>query len=609
MGLLLLAWLAACAPEPVGTPEAGWLGEGIANPYPSNLLIGEDGHLAVPADALPVTLGGVPLPMERMAWRTGFSPAQPIVVRLDGVNVAALPGWEEPTPGAGGVRLYDLDSGEAIEVMAELDAWEDLERPPLLIRPLRALTPGHRVGVVVTTEVVPRPAAYEAILSAGKREAGPLVERARALHAELAELGVAEAEIALAWEFPVDAGRTPLESALAQVPTPTAWRFTRVRDRAAGDDLMEGFDKVLVGTFDTVDFLVDDLQLNAGSDGTVSPTGTAEALLWVAVPEGMSEAEARSAPILVFGHGLFSHPSAYLDVDGDTSRVGALAKALGAIVIATSWRGLMSDDRVEALQAAGNFGLLPLVPERVVQGHANQRAMINLALEGGLLDDPLLANAAGEPLGDPTRLRYYGISLGGIEGQVLAATEPRLQAAVLHVPGGFWTHLFERSSQWPPFEYVLAPTLEDPADRQWMLAGAQLWFDAVDPAAWTPELATAPILLQESIGDEQVANFTTRAMARSLGATQLGPAIHTVSGVQVVPDQVSGPAYVQFNAEVPLPNPGNRPPSPSGAHTEVRRYPGVLEQTVTFLSDDSLGSACHHCGGAPCAASNPGEAP
>ena len=44
-------------------------------PFPSAHLVG-DGHLAIPADGLPMVDGGTPFDVDRLAFRTGFSVVQ-----------------------------------------------------------------------------------------------------------------------------------------------------------------------------------------------------------------------------------------------------------------------------------------------------------------------------------------------------------------------------------------------------------------------------------------------------------------------------------------------------------------------------------------------------
>ncbi len=612
----LLLVLSACGKEEV-LPETGMLGQGPVMPYPNGLLIDADGFVDLPVDALPLPIDGTPLPVETLRWRRGFSSGQTSMVVLDDVDQAELPHWRNPTPGEGGVRMVDLDTGVWLPVFAELDAWCDINAetdvecndttPALLVRPLQALTRDHRVAVVVTTDAAPRPEFYDMVIDGGAK--GPVVDHQRALHDELAQAGVPSDSIAVAWDFPIHDGGMPLRSALAEVDVPTSWSFDVVRDRDDGDALPPGIWRSFEGTITVTDFLVDDLLLDQQADGSALPTGEVEAYILVTIPESLRDSTAGTAPVLVFGHGLFGHPRGYLNDESDTDQVAAITNDLGAITVSTTWRGLTQDDRLEALQTAADFGKFPLVPNRVVQGHAAVRAILLAASQGGLFDDSQLAGASGQTLSDGQDVIYYGISLGGIEGQVLMAQDFPVSAAGLHVPGGMWSTMLERSTQWTPFELVIGGTLPRPNDRQMAYNVAQLWWDPVDPINYVPELAGKSLLYQESIGDEQVANMTTRVLARSVGVPVLEPVADPPWSIQTATGPI-GPgqaALVQYDPMVGVPDDVNRPAGNTKAHSIPRTWPGARQQVVDFLAVDARGTVVHHCGTGPCSAENPGE--
>ena len=114
------------------------------------------------------------------------------------------------------------------------------------------------------------------------------------------------------------------------------------------------------------------------------------------------------------------------------------------------------------------------------------------------------------------------------------------------------------------------------------------------------------IIWQEAIGDEQVANMTTRMLARAAGASHLEPVVEAVDGIPVMEGPVDLPGYVQLDPEVTMPDEENRPATPSGAHSNPRTWPGVRRQVREFLDWESPGNLLHFCGDAPCSESNPG---
>ncbi|MCP4916340.1 MAG: hypothetical protein GY913_05410 [Proteobacteria bacterium] len=368
------------------------------------------------------------------------------------------------------------------------------------------------------------------------------------------------------------------------------------------DHLPPGIAKKLKGRFTTDSWLADDGTMTLDADGIPAAVGTLEPDLRVYVPESVVDAEPGTVPVWIFGHGIFSHPDNYLDKDDDPNGVIALANEAGAIVVATTWRGLTQPDLAVAISAGNDLAKLRNLGDHMVQGVANTRALVHLVQEGGLRDDPELSG-----LPDADTLRYYGISLGGIEGAVLVANTPELDAAVLHVGGSAWSTMLERSANWTDFEVLMEYGVPSPAERQHLYAVSQLYWDPVDPAGYAADLAERPALWQESIGDEQVPNLTTRALIRGVGTvTQFEPAVESVYGI---PTDSSGavPAYVQYDPEVALPSEENRPAPVTGAHGAPRGWAGTTHQTARFLDPNDPGVVEHYCGESPCSASNSGS--
>src|SRR5690348_6019835 len=160
--------LAAChsgddkALLPVPDEGTGIVGTGWANPFPNAQLLDKDGFLSL--RDLPAA-GDTPIPVERLAWRTGFSPAQVSVLRLPDISPDAFPSHLDVKPGEGSVRMVDLTEGRPLACFAELDAFPGADEQALLVRPLEVLPIGHRIGVAVLTEAVPRPERFDLMLS------------------------------------------------------------------------------------------------------------------------------------------------------------------------------------------------------------------------------------------------------------------------------------------------------------------------------------------------------------------------------------------------------------------------------------------------------------
>ena len=170
-----------------------------------------------------------------------------------------------------------------------------------------------------------------------------------------------------------------------------------------------------------------------------------------------------------------------------------------------------------------------------------------------------------------------------------------------------WSTMLERSSNWTLFEAPMVDSVPEPSDRQLLYSMSQLWWDFADPATFSSELVDLPMLYQYSIGDEQVPNLTTEALARSIDLPLLAPEAYVPWGIQTTGALGPGSrALVQFDPEVPLPDPANRPGEESGAHNAPRVWPGTSAQTLDHLRVGQEGQVIHHCGDSVCSESNQG---
>ena len=324
-----------------------------------------------PNDLLPY--GETPVPVERVRWRSGFSPVQTTVLDPEQVlDRTTLP----PPVGSGspdGVALVDLTTGERIPALVELDAWPDNpETPRLLVRPLEPMHPGHRVAVSVSSDVrTVDDEAYAGPTWFQHARTGMAVEGSTAQHYdELARsieaLGLPSP--ALAVDFPIGDGRLPLQSVIDALPSATDWEWLRVFDAEDGESLPDGAWIQAEGRFTTADWLVDDGMFAPDSDGHPQLQGEVEADLFVFIPDTVRDAAPGTAPVWIFGHGIFSHPSNYLANPDDPSGVIAVAREAGAIVLGTTWRGLTRSDIPVAAAVGATLAASPSLPTSWCRG-------------------------------------------------------------------------------------------------------------------------------------------------------------------------------------------------------------------------------------------------
>lgn len=602
VALLLLGSLGACTRPDDGL---GLTGTGPDTPFPSSLHVDADGHVDLTRVTWPT--GGerpLDLPLERSAWRTGFSPGQLFVVRLDGVDADALPGWDTPPSPDASAFFVDLDTSTRLPAMAELDAHPDAVEPSLLIRPLLALPPGHEVAVVLTTAAAPRTERFDDLT----RGRGPteLADATRDLLDRLEQADVDPDAVSLAWSVPIADGLAPTRSALdVRDAADVSWTLDEVRE---GDDADDGAYRSVRGTLTVTGVLDEEGRLALDPvTGQVQRTGTWQTELAIHIPDGVQEADAGTVPVALFGHGIFNSPRRYFDGSAGPA-VPTIAERGGVILVGVPWRGLARADLALASEVAGDIGQLPRLTGALVQSQVAARQLAEALRDGDLLDEPVFEGVSGQSLPRRDRLGYFGISLGGIQGALFVGLGAPVDAAVLHVPGAMWSTMLERSSNFSLLETPLVRRVPDAAERQQLYAWTQLHWDRADPllAAATWPADAPPVLLQEALHDEQVPNLTTRALARTLGLPAVGPMTDPPFGLDsaAAPTPAGTSAFVQHDPQTAPPPDANRPAPVTEAHDLPRDFPGVQAQVLRFLQDAVV---VHPCGDAPCTPRNAGE--
>jgi hypothetical protein len=212
-----------------------------------------------------------------------------------------------------------------------------------------------------------------------------------------------------------------------------------------------------------------------------------------------------------------------------------------------------------------------------------------------------------EPVIDPSRVWYWGASLGGIQGSSFISLSPRIERAVFGVPGSAWGTMLTRSIVFNAVKTFIEVDFPNPLDVTLLTTMAQLQFDFSDPANMTrlmfkDPLPDAPadrrVILQEAIGDSQVPNLCTDILARAMGVKLLTPAFEEPYGLEPVTEPTTESAVTQFRLpgwDAPAPPETNTPPSDeNGVHHEMNFVPAAHAQIAALFLQ---GKVIHPCNG------------
>jgi hypothetical protein len=630
--LLLVAFTACTSHPPPHQPgDCNPLGPTGACyvPWPSSYFQVDDTtsatgvRNAVPLAAMPKNIDKKPIDPSRLNRLDGFSPATPLVLYLPGVDITGLATVHDFTPSLSAdakIQLFDMTTGDRIDYFAELDAHADptmMQRQALIVRPQQRLKPATKYAVAVIG-LGTAPAAFVEVRDGKLTTDSALYDmqdRYDALFTFLEKQGLKRGDLTLAWDF-----TTSSEDMITG-------RLTRMRDRALAASTFEyrvdsvqdftdaglaqplsdgGFTsgsltlREIFGTFVSQRFLASDggtavLPADAGSDPAII---AADEYPFVATIPACAATATLPIPMMIYGHGFLG--SAQKGLEDPT--VAAIANKLCMVQVATNWIGLSSSD----LGTIGgtvveDLGRFDIITDRLMQAQVNTHVLTRMAKTKLKDDDALKLN--GTPVTDASQLYYLGISLGGIEGTTFMALNPDITRGVTNVPGGEWSFIMTRSNDFSTVAVLFDTFLPDRLDQQLALAYSQSLWDETDPISYAPHLLKDPIggvsakkiLMQESEGDSQVPNLTTRLLARTEGQTGLSPLVTAVPGITEMPAPLDS-AYVQFDTHpMPLPGDQNLPPDQNGAHDACHQLDVVIRQMGAFLKPD--GNVQQFCSG------------
>lgn len=640
--MLLLTLLAACggADKPADTADTSgsdpWadVPRGDCNPveegaclfpFPSSFYLAED---AATGTGLRVAFGPASLPADKFGtqidpthWNVpdGFPILGNLYTLLPGASLEGTMSFADLgayTDADVKTVLLNAETGERVPHYVEREAFDqDGDRAAMVIHPAVPMAYGTRYVVGVRGLVddaggtAPTPAGFAALRDATETEDADL-ERQRAHYDEvvfpaLDAAGFSRDELQMAWDFVTVSEESSLagmrkmrdEGVALWEKAGKPYTITRTRDYECGGGATIG--RIVKGTFTAPSYLDGEgigAALVTGDDGLPAAVGTFEASFTAVIPCSVL-AEPGPALLVQHGHGLFGSED-----DVTSGFITEMADQGRWIAFATTYIGLSGDDASEiAAMMATDPSEFHTIPALLSQAHLD--AVISAKLfRGPLVDDPAFM-VEDTHLIDPSRLVYYGVSMGSVLGGAQVAMSPEIDDAVMQIAGMPFSALLTRSNAFTSFLLLLGAKYEDPADVSVIVPLAQMLWDPVEAGGWAPHIVDGAavggkddrrVLVQVGIGDDTVTSIGGEIYARVVGAGQTQPEARPVFGVPTLGGPDDGAALTEWDygvAENDIAAPSGVDPNP---HYLVPSERSAKQEIVEFFAS---GAFVHPCDG------------
>jgi len=593
-------------------------------PFPSSFFLDED---AGAPSGYRVSFGPTSLPKDKTdvqmapdAWnrRDGFSITGPLYTLLPGArydspgsvlysNLEDYLGSEVTTV------IVDVDTGERVPHYLEREAFpDDPDHASLVIHPVVPLAHARRYAVGVRGlvdaggAVVPAPDSFAALRD-GTASTDPDLERQRAhydgvIFPALDATGFGRAELQMAWDFVTESEEGSLggmmkmrDEGLAGVPAEgPPYEIDRVEQ---GDCVTGRLGRQVTGHFTTPFYLDQDgpnAVLVLGDDGLPVQNGTAEVPFTVAIPCSVIQDPSPSL-LIQGGHGLFG-----MHTDVATNPWVNVADRAHAVVFGTSWRGLSYEDYDDVtVMMATQPDRFHQIPDELMQAQLEAMVMARL-IRGALAEDEALL-VGGVPVVDPSRMAYYGVSLGTVLGGAQVAMSDH-DRALMQIAGMPFSALLTRSSAFGAFLDLLGAKFRDPVDVSMIVPLAQMLWQPSESGGWSHSLVDGAhtggvdgrrFLIQVGIGDDTVTSLGGHRYGRAVGAGLLDEAPRPVFGLEPKgASTTTGSGLLEWDygyVENPVPAPQGLDPDP---HWLVPGEESAIQQAAAFLGEGELASTC-----------------
>lgn len=465
----------------------------------------------------------------------GFGTTAGIILRFT-APVTGIPSGEASL-GADAVRLVDLETGASIPFEVQLTD----DDTTAILWPMVPLAPGRRHGLVVTRDLAADDGGCIAPSDTLKRLVGgtaahPRLARLLPRYAELlAATGVGPEDVSAATVFTT---QTIVTASVAAADDIAKRSYAWVEPPTCADAALW---RECNGAFTAWDY-----RDGAGVvvDGSPQAPYTLQVRLWL--PLG-----AEASPLVVFGHGLGSDRGQAKALADKAAPMGIATVAIDAVAHGEHPGAPDNPTTLVSVMAFFGLSLETLgLDGLVLRDNWRQSTYDKLQLLRLLQDAPDL-DGDGTPELDPSRMAYFGVSLGGIMGPELLALTPAVGAAILSVPGGRVSSIMGDSETFAPLLFGLTPAGTSEGDVYRFFPALQTLIERGDASNWAPRVLAdrlpgmgepPQLLLNMAIDDETIPNSCTRSLARALGVPVVPP-VHQEVGIV----GTTGPAPVSGN--------------------------------------------------------------
>ena len=641
---LVVVTLVACGgggDKGLDTPdECNPLGSRCMTPWPSAAFEKDDAasatgrRIALPPGALPTNIDGIPIDVEPYNRHDGFSPAAPMITAfptgVDPSNLVDYKNYAKSLTADSPTVLIDMSTGELVQHFAEIDArvTDQPASQALYIRPSEMLKGSTRyvVGIKKTLKApgggeLPIPEGFQAILD-DEKTSHPLLERVRPRYPEifaaLAAHGVQKTDLVVAWDFTTgsrDAARADLlharEAAMPLMGTNGAsLQFTQTETPQNDARIAKRYD----GMYDAPLFLTNNgstalsTRMLRSADGKPMAMGLYKAPFTAIVPQCAIDSTT-PVPIMIYGHGLLGNST---QAASGGTRIAA--HELCMVAIGTSMRGMADVDVPNVVHSLNDANNGPAIFDVLVQGMINHLALVQIAK--GPMAATLFRKSNGDPIVDPTKVHYYGISQGGIMGTTVCGIDPVIEKCVVQVGAINYSMMLERSHDWPTYRTTLIGAYPDPLDTTLIISLMQWEWDRTEPTVVAdtitgtgfPNTPAKKVFMQMAIADDEVPNIASEYQARTMDIPVLTPSPYVPEGVTPTPGPVSsGLVIFDFGlaSSIPL---TNEPPPDNDVHSNIRNKRATIEMMRRFYETGEIVQMCTQGNrGCDCAAGACGE--